>query len=187
MSSAFAWLGQIIEWFGQFIPRWVLLDSTQEAVKFTHEFYVDRWKIHGRLRVTRLEKGGHVYWPLMSRINTVPVVRDTMDLEGQVITLKGGKPVLVSGMVRFAIFDIERAVANTSDIFNCVRDEAMCAIHDTLENYTWEEAHAAGKELAVAMTKTAQKELTRYGVRVQKIGIKDLAQTKVYKIVQEQS
>ena len=61
MDSALGWIGQIIEWFGQFIPRFVLIDLTQCGVKMRL----------GR-EVTVLEPGLHIYWPLPTALRTCP-------------------------------------------------------------------------------------------------------------------
>ncbi len=36
MDSALAWIGQVAEWVGRFIPRLIILNTTEGAVKFVH-------------------------------------------------------------------------------------------------------------------------------------------------------
>lgn len=190
MESALGWIGAIVEWLGKFIPRWILLDTTEEAVKFTHHWKRIKWnRWDSYYTVDVLSHGGHWYWPWTSKVKTTITARDTMDLEGQVVTLKDRKQVMVSGMVRSSIFDTKRALAETSDISNCIRDEAMTAIHEVLTEYTWDDlCNAVGsKELLKELKSRAQRALTPYGVKVLRIGLKDNAIVRVYKLVQEQS
>ncbi len=188
MDSALGWIGQIVEWLARFIPRWILLDTTEEAYKFTAKWRkVGQWKWEKYYTTSVLSFGGHWYWPWVSKVTSIKTARDTTDLEGQIVKLKDGKTVLVSAMVRTVIVDTLRAVGDTSDIGNCIRDEAMCAVHDVLEMYNYNELDEKGKEIREEMKRLAQRELTRYGVKVLRIGIKDLAPAKVLKLVQEQS
>lgn len=178
LESAFGWIGQIIEWFGQFIPRLLILDTTQGGVKFRR----------GN-EITELKPGVHVYWPIITIIKVFPVARQTIDLTAQTFETKDGKAVQVSGMIRYSVTDVVALLTETFDPDNTIRDTGMSVLHDILIQYTWNEIREGmiNGVLPKELVKEVQKELKPYGVKVQKVGIKDMVGTTVYKVALEQS
>lgn len=178
MESAFAWIGAIVEWVGQFIPRILLLDITQGAVKLRR----------GR-EITELEAGLHIFWPLVSVVKIWPSVRQTIDLTAQAFETKDGKSVQVSGMITYSVSDIVSLMTGTFDPDNTIRDVGMTALHDVLIQYTWEEIREGmiNRVLKKELQREVQKELKIYGVKVIAVGFKDLVGTSVYKVALEQS
>lgn len=175
MDNAFAWLSNLIEWFGQLIPRWVLIDPTERGIKFV-------WGS----RVVIVEPGIVWYWPAVTRFMVHPVVRQSNNLKTQTITLKDGKTAAVGGMCVFEIKDIEAAFVHTYDTDETIRDITLSAIHDVCCILTWEEMTEQQRtgELDRKLKAEARKELERYGVRVLKMTLTDLAPVRVLKIVQ---
>jgi len=137
--------------------------------------------------VTVLTPGLHWYWPLISTIKVITVVRDTMDLNGQTFTTKDGKVILASGMVVFSINDVEKVLTSSDDYINTLCDICMNVIHDTFIKYEWEHLRAGildgsvGKELR----RNASEELRPFGIKVISLGLKDLAPVRVFKLVQD--
>jgi hypothetical protein len=71
MESAFAWIGQIAEWIGQWIPRRAILDTTEGAIKYTGFFLPRRLRVRfrgfdGDMKISVCEAGIHWYWPWRS-------------------------------------------------------------------------------------------------------------------------
>lgn len=184
---ALDWIGYVVEWIGRFVPRWILLDTTQGGIKFTHHWKRNGWTLEKYYTVKPLGPGGHWYWPWHSRVTVTIVVRDTLDLEGQSITLKDGEVIMVGATVRKEIVDVEKALAYASDIDNCIRDEVMSAIPEVLIQYTWKEFQEmiGSKEFGKQLKAAAQKPLTQYGVKILNVGLRDFAPTFVLKLVTE--
>lgn len=178
MEGAFAWIGQLIEWFGLFVPRILILDTTQGAVKFRR----------GN-EVTELKSGIHVYWPIITIIKVWPIARQTIDLTAQTFETKDGKAVQVSGMIRYSVNDVVALLTETYDPDNTIRDTGMAVLHDVLIQYTWEEIREGmvNDVLPKELVKEVQRELRVYGVKVWKVGIKDLVGTSVFKVALESS
>ena len=70
MGEALAWVGQIFEWVGRFIPRWVIIPPTRGGIKF----------VHGS-KVVPLGPGIHWYWPAVTEYHEYPVARQGVDLD----------------------------------------------------------------------------------------------------------
>ena len=92
MDGALGWISAVAEWFGQFVPRWVVVPTTHGAVKF----------VRGS-RVVLLGPGLHFYWPLVTIFVLHPVAEQTTDLAAQTITTGDGRPALVRAVIAYEI------------------------------------------------------------------------------------
>lgn len=179
MESAFAWIGQIIEWLGKFVPRLVIVDITKGVVKLKYGNEIEELK-PGHL---------HWYWPLTSIIKEVDIARQTLDLTTQTFETKDGVTVQVSGMITYQVQDAVALLTTVYDPDNTIRDIGMAGLQEVLVQYTWAELrdHLVDGTLRKELTRETQRELRTFGVKVLKVGIKDLARTRVYKVALEQS
>lgn len=175
MESALGWVGAIVEWFGQLIPRWTIIGPTHGAIKY------DSWK----RKVYALAHGWHTYWPVRSAIHSHAIAQQSLDLRPQVVTTRDDKTVLIGLLITYEIDDIERVLAHTWDADETVKDSALSAAARVCLALTWEELKTAAQtgKLDIRLRSAARRVLTEYGVKVIKTTITDLAQTRVYKIV----
>lgn len=175
MESAFAWIGQVVEWFGQFMPRWVIIDTTEGAVKF----------IRGS-KVRALGPGIHWYWPATTKLVAVPVARQADDLRTQTMVTTDDKVIMVGGMIIHEVFDVIKLTAQTYDGPTTVKDITMTAIHDVCCRMTWEQLKDEQRKgtLDTKLKNAAKSMLEDYGVRVIKIMLTDLAPGRVHRVIQ---
>ena len=174
--TALSWLGDIFETLIRLFPHLKIVKLTQGGLK-----------LRRGCEVTVLTPGLWWYWPLITTIDVVTTVRDTIDLNGQTFTTKDGKSVLASGMVMYTVADVQKLLTTAPDYANTICDVAMNCIHDVMIQYEWEQIRngindgSLGKELKRA----AQKELRSFGVEIISLGLKDLAPVRVFKLVQD--
>lgn len=178
MDAALAWVGHLAEWFGKFFPRWVIVNTTHAGVKF----------VRGK-KVIPLPPGVHWYWPATTDLEIYPTARQAADLRTQTLMTTDGKTLVVGGLIVYQIVDIEAILAHTWDPEQTIKDIALSAIHDVLVRLSWidirtEQEHGT---LALRLRKRVRQELAKYGVKVLKVTLTDLAQTRVYKLIQSQS
>lgn len=173
MDQALGWIGAIIEWFGQFFPRWRVVPTTHGWVKW--------------VKGSTVKSGGAqivFWWPAVTEIKVYPVVRQALDLRPQTISTKDDKPILVGGLITYRIFDIEKALAETWDVDETIKDSALTAIHRVVSKMTWAELKDAEQQdlLDQKLRAAARKVLEPFGVRVMKMSITDMAPTRVLKL-----
>jgi regulator of protease activity HflC (stomatin/prohibitin superfamily) len=175
MDAAFAWVGWIADWFSQWIPRWTIIRTTHGGVKF----------IRGHKTIP-LGPGWHCFWPLTTELLIYPTARQAVDLRTQTLMTTDGKTIVVGGLIVYEITDIEAALAHTFDTDQTIKDVALSAIHDTLVKMSWVDVRTAQElgTLNLKLRSRVRKELKTYGVKVLKTTITDLAQTRVYKVIQ---
>lgn len=185
MESALGWLGALIEWFGQFFPRWTIVNTTEAGVKWiTRWRRTSRWTWVSYIEVQAFGPGMQFHWPVRTELLKHPVARQTLDLRPQTLSTADDKPILAGGLISYRIHDIEKALAHTEHIDSTIRDAALSAIHSVITKMTWSELKAAeqSEELDKKLRLAARRVLEPYGVRVIKMSITDLAPTRVIKL-----
>lgn len=188
MDSALGWIGAIVEWFGRFLPRWVVVDTTHAWIKWVGGRFVwKRWRPGWDATLQVVTGGPSIvcWWPAVTEIKIYPVARQALDLRAQVVTLRDGKPVMVGGLITYRIFDITKALGNTWDIDETVRDTSLSAIHAVISRMeSWDAIRTAEADgsLAKMLRTEARRVLETYGVRAIKLSLTDLAPTRVLKL-----
>ena len=125
METAFAWLGEIMNWVGKWFPRLLIVRSTHAGVRFRH----------GK-RPEALLPGLRVYWPLVTEVDVIPTARQTHNLPTQALTTSDGKKVVVSGVVVYRIKDIVATMARNWDVSDTLNDISMVAITKIITTHT---------------------------------------------------
>ena len=173
--DALAWIGQAAEWFGRFIPRWVILNPSEGAVKF----------VRGK-RVVVLEAGIHWYWPAMTEFLSYPTARQSEKLQAQNMSTADVKTIIVGGMLVSKIDDLGKLLPCLHNAEEAMKDIALTAVHDVCSDMTWEALLAEHRKgtLDTKLRNAAQKQLAEYGVRVVKLMLTDLAPCRVLKLSQ---
>ena len=75
-----------------------------------------------------LKPGLHFYWPLVTELETFPVVRQPVKLSRQTLTTKDNITVGVSGVVTYRIRDILAFFTNTYEGDDTIEDIALTSI-----------------------------------------------------------
>lgn len=178
MDSALAWIGQIAEWLGRFIPRREIVDVTEGGVKFVRG---NEPKYCG--------PGIHWYWPWMSTWFAYPTARQADRLQTQTMTTEDGKVIIVGGMIVYAVEDLLQLATTTYLPEKAVKDISLTAIHDVVCNMTWDDLQQQQRKgtLDTKLKNAAQRQLSDYGVKVIKLMLIDLAPTRVLRLSQSTS
>ncbi len=194
MESAFAWIGQIAEWIGQWIPRRSILDTTEGAIKYTGFFLPQSLRVRcggfdGPMRVTVCSAGIHWYWPAASSWVMYPTARQTDRLETQTMESKDEKTFLVGGTLTYKVKDLAKLVPENHSPVTATIDVAMTALHDVCCTLTWAELQEEQRKgtLKTKLRKAAQRDLEEIGIEVIRLKLNSLARCRVLKVSQSTS
>lgn len=178
MGSAFTWVTSLVEWLGAFIPRWVVLDTTEAAIKYVKG--QPKYCAPGAI---------HWHWPATTVWSTYPIARQSDRLETQTMETADGVSFLVSGTLTYSVDDLEKLLPLTYSAMTTVIEIAQTAIHDVLCDLTWAEMHMAQRKgtIKTMLRLSAQRELSDYGVRVIRFKLNSLAKCRVYRLSQSNS
>jgi regulator of protease activity HflC (stomatin/prohibitin superfamily) len=154
-----------MEWLGSFVPRIKIVRSTHAGVKFKH----------GK-NPQAVGPGIHIYWPIVTEMDIIPVARQTHNLPSQSLLTKDGKQVVVGGVVVYSIKDILATLSRNWDVAETINDITMIAITDIITthelSYLLENLN---KEVLDKLTKVTRKKLATFGVKVYRTAITDFS------------
>lgn len=175
MESAFAWLGQLFDWFGQFVPRWKVIRATHGGVKF----------VSGK-KVQVVRPGIIWYWPVTTEIEIIPTARDTINLQSQTVTTSDDKPILLSAMVVVEVRDAVKLLTTTHDPGGLVADVTLAAIYAVVGGFSWAQIKDLQRtgELGKQLRLQTRRRLEKYGVWVDDVMLTDFAPCRVIRLVQ---
>jgi len=175
MESALAWIGQIAEWVGQFIPRRVVLDTTEGAVKW----------VNGNDPIF-CGPGKHWWWPWTTKWSVFPTVRQTVSIETQTLESLDGKSFIASGTLTYSVTNLLTLLTTVHDADTAVMEIASTTLGDVLPSLTWADLYDQQRRgtLKTKIKNGAQNELTEYGVKVIRFKLNSLVRCRVLKISQ---
>jgi regulator of protease activity HflC (stomatin/prohibitin superfamily) len=192
VSSAFAWIGQIVEWFGQFFPRFQTLDMTQGAVK-TEGFFLPRG-LRRRLRmfadadvrVTRCGPGMHWWWPATTCWEVYPCSFQTDNLPSQTIETSDGTGVTLGGMISYAVSDVAALLTQCHSPVMAIRTVTLPAIHQVASRMTWDQLKEEQRKgtINTKLRNAVQKKLKEFGLDVESVELTDMTKVKALRLIQ---
>lgn len=176
MEMAFAWIGEIAAWIGQFIPRRVVLDTTEGAVKWVTD-YDPKFMPPGT---------AFWWWPWTSKAEVFPVVRQTDSIEAQTMETKDGVTFMATGTLTYEVTDLLKLMTTVHSPVTAINEMACSAMNDTLPKMTWSEIQSGqqGGTLKTKLKGAASKELSDVGVNVIRFKLNTLARCRVLKVSQ---
>lgn len=187
MESALAWIGQIASWVGQWIPRWVLIPSTEAAVKYESFFLPARLRqFKGDMRITACGPGLHWYWPATTMMEKYPTAFQSDNLPSQTFDTADGKTVTVGGVVSYTVTDIVKLLTSTHSAQKTIQVHTLAAIHDVCCKLSHEQLMLEQQKgtLKTKLRNGAQKPLTPFGVEINDCMLTDLTKSRAYRLIQ---
>lgn len=192
METAFGWLGQIFDAILRFVPRVLLVRETHEGIKFQTGRIVKVLKctnglpfplmflLFGLIPMIWFRRTGiHIYWPLVTEYEIVPIRRQTTNLVEQYLSTKDCKTVGVSGILVFEVYDVKKLLTRCYDYEDTIRDLALAAIKKVITSHTISSLQENSAEVDKELTEELKKELKIFGVKVIRVTLSDLAECKM--------
>ena len=170
------WINDIITALLSFVPRPVIVRATHGGVKWP-------W---GK-KPKEMKPGFHWYWPFSTEIEVIPTARQTLNLKTQALMTKDRQQVAVGALAVYTINDVVRAIGKRNfDIDATVYDITQAAIVEAVTKWNLDDllTNISGK-VETQLTRTVQKRLRQFGVRVQRAALTDFSTAAVYKILSD--
>lgn len=163
METAFGWVGAIIDFFGSFIPRLVIVKATHGGVAFDCGH-----------KIRKLPPGLHFYIPLISEVIVWPTKRQTTNLSVQTLVTSDNRVIAAGGIIVYEIPDVVSFLTTTYDGEDTIKDYALSAIKRVICSTSFDDLRA---ETSVdnKLTRVLRRDLNRFGVKVIKVTLSDMA------------
>ena len=168
---ALDWIGYIIEWIGNFIPRIAHIKKTHKGVMYT------------RSGAKIVDAGMHVYLPLWTSLELYPIKRQTLNIPPQTLTTKNGETLLVAVAVIYYINDVYRALVGTYELQDTISDICQQSVKYCILQHSFDEIIQNQEEIDEEICADISSSVIDYGVGIENAFITDIAKVKVLKIV----
>jgi regulator of protease activity HflC (stomatin/prohibitin superfamily) len=167
----FEWLGNLMEWFGAWIPRLLIICRTHGGVKFRHG--------HDAIA---LESGLHLYWPLVTEVMEYPVKRHTHEFDCQSLTTTDDVDIIISVAVVCEVYDILAALAENYDINDTVSDVTRGTIAEVILSHTFEQITGEFHKVRETLESEIGEALSVYGITVLEVKIMELSKCQTFRV-----
>lgn len=157
MNEAFGWLGRIMEALICVFPHREVLPDTHGGVRY-------RW---GRRRPLPTTGAVIWYWPLTTKIQFYPHIRQTCNLENQTLTTADGHIIGLSGIVVYRVPDPFTFLTEAWDGEDTIRDIVLSNISSHVEKYTLAEFRANFRRIRMRVKRSLEK----FGIEVDKVAL----------------
>lgn len=171
METALGWLGTIFRALIDCFPHAKLVRGTHGGVRFRNGGrYLEMTASNGLFGT-----GLHVYWPLMTDVDVVPIKRQTVNLPPQYLTTTDGQTVGVSAIIIFEVADVVALLTESWDYNQVITDYGIAEVKSVIGSASAEEIAEAGNQLDRKFTRRLRRRLRRFGVRVIRVTLSDFA------------
>lgn len=174
MEAVLGWLGQVFQALLSLVPRIGICRTTHGGVKFRRGCVV-----------SEIRPGPFAWWPFLTEVELLPVVRQTLNLPTQRLTTRDGISVVAAGVVVYSIRNVVQALTANWDHDATIGDMSLSALARHVAAHTFDELLAAQAEdgSTDALTKICHADLSRkYGVDVERFFVSDFARARIYAV-----
>lgn len=161
MESAFSWIGAIIEWFGLFIPRRVIVRKTDRLIKFTYNG-----------EVIEKKPGIRWYWPFTTEIVELTVVRQPLDIRATRFTTKDNRPCIADCTVVYYIQDPVKFLTENYDGHLALSECVSSNLRDALSEMDFEEIQHS-ESVNESLTSIIADQVGEFGVEIEYVRLQD--------------
>jgi len=156
-------------------------------VTFIHDILpfkiVNQWEegVHLRYgRFLKVVKPGLVWkLPFFDRLWVTPVITQTVNLKSQTVTTKDEKNVVLTSIVRYHIYDVEKFLLGVMHANDVLVDTTQGIIRDMVESTDWYDL----VDLTNIVTPEVNKQVEKWGITIQLVSFPDLGLITTYRIM----
>jgi regulator of protease activity HflC (stomatin/prohibitin superfamily) len=151
----------LLSFWNQIVP-FVIVNQTDKGI---------------RLRLGKFKgvvaPGFHWKIPLIDELIVHTVLWTTISLTSQSLTSKDGKHVVIKGVIKYRIVDIQTFLLEVWDAIDAISDMTQGIIFDIVKDKSWEELQNI--DLKPVITRKARLEAKRWGIEIETVTLSDLA------------
>lgn len=173
MESLFSWLSNLINFFGQFIPRLRICRKNFKGIKY----------VRGKHTVI-INPGLFVYWPLTTEYELVPTATQILNLSVQSLLTRDNETIICDGCVCYKVADVEKFLVDNYDSAECINQLALASIREVLIQYPYASFNSARDEIEGSLTAQAKELIEeQLGVKIYYVKLVSLSPAKVINLV----
>ena len=159
--------------FANLFPRILVVKANEKGVRFR------------RGKITKvIFPGVSWYWPLVTEIEIVPIVRQTLNLAAQTLMTKDGKCVIAAGVIVYSITDVIKYIVDNYDAEESIAEIASAALRDVIVEKSLDDIQTNSRNTTdKALSKCCKDALAIFGVSVEYARLTDFATARIINLV----
>jgi regulator of protease activity HflC (stomatin/prohibitin superfamily) len=168
----FDWVNDIMQWFGDLVPDWDLLERTNGGIKFKPGDKIEVL-VPGKL---------YWWWPATMSVQTLPIKRQTLSFN-QRLTTKDEITISCNTVIVYEVEDVVKAIVETHDFEDTIVEVSQKLTVKPIMSREFaaiREDMAESNEMRNELTRAARSLLGEYGVRVLDAYVSDFTETRVF-------
>jgi len=118
------------------------------------------------------------YWGVLQSVEKIVTVTQLVNMTTQSLTTKDGKSLMVSGVIRYEVFDVKLALLAVHDYDKALPDEAEVAVSHFVTRNTAKQCFDLG-QIEKDVEKRLKREAKKWGVLIQRFKINEIAKQTV--------
>jgi regulator of protease activity HflC (stomatin/prohibitin superfamily) len=164
------WLAKVLEALWEHLLPFVVIPIYQNAgvLRFGHYHRT-------------LQPGFHWRWPFAEEVYHENVFTTTLGLEPQTITTKDDKTVVVSGIVRYRIVDVEPFITEIGNQHDLLRDTSMGAVLKQVRQIELRALLDKPPENVIASD--IRRQVKAYGLEIETFTFTDVGQIRTLRLI----
>jgi regulator of protease activity HflC (stomatin/prohibitin superfamily) len=151
------------------IKPWVVVPVYDRGVRL-------RWGLNRGL----LKPGFHWKIPFADEVLSHMVMTTTINLSEQTITTKDWKSIVVKGVIKYEVDNVEKLMLEVNDPIDAISDMAKGIIRTVFINRDWAECN--NDAVASEITKKVKTEAEKWGIDVKKVTLTDLGEMRSFRL-----
>lgn len=162
-------LGSVVEWFLGLFPHLGVMPSTHEGVRYRRGKFV-----------SQIRPGLYLWVPAVTRIESWPVKRTTLALNGQHLTTLDGETITLCPVVVYRVMDILKALTECDDLEDTMADLTYASVHEQVRQTTFEALQSDWPQVSRAIMEELRESVRPFGIKILRIGLESLAKSRVF-------
>ena len=159
----------------------VLLEFLDNIIPFVViPAYDQRIRLRFGLNKGKLEPGFHWKIPFADNILSHMVKTTTINLSEQTVTTKDWKSVVVKGVIKYEVKDVEILLLEVNDPIDAISDMAKGIIRTAFTERRWEDSNNGS--VSTEITAKIKKEAAKWGISVKEVTLTDLGEMKSFRL-----
>lgn len=168
--SALGWIGELVAWIVNWLPRLVHVRAGYQAIRYV------------RSRAEVLEPGLHIYWPITTQVQAYPVARQVLDLPTQTVMVycdyeECAIPVVVGGVVTYSIADLHAFLVENYDADESLGELARSGVRKSVTDSTVQQINEGRVKVDKSLRRAVQKAVEGLGVEIESAKLTTFAPT----------
>jgi regulator of protease activity HflC (stomatin/prohibitin superfamily) len=166
---------KLIDFLLQFVEQllpFVIVKQTTKGVRLRFGKFFDI-----------LDPGFHWKISFFDEVTPQTVVWTTFSMPSQSLTSKDDKDVVVKGIIKYRITDIQIFALEVWDAIDAISDMTQGIIFDIVKDRTWEDLQTL--DLKPLITRKARLEAKRWGIEIETVTLSDLAKIRSIRLLND--